>query len=178
MDGSIRLVTVALLALLFIGMSVDADRTAASFTATSDNPDNQFVTAHLALSNDKATAGALVNLTKLVPGDTIARTVTLTNSGDVGFTYVFAASQTGNTALWTDAVNGLQVTASRGATVLYAGALKNMGTVAVATAVASGGTDTVSYVFTLPATAGNTFQQLTQDLTITYTATQLAGTAR
>lgn len=178
MDGSKRLVAVALLALLFIGITVDADRTAASFTATTDNPGNQFATAHLALSNDKAAAGALVSLTKLVPGDTVARTVTLTNTGDVGFTYAFVASQTANTLLWSDAVNGLQVTASRGATVLYTGALKNMGTVAVATAVASGGTDTVSYLFTLPTSAGNTFQQLAQDLTITYTATQLAGTAR
>ncbi len=29
-----------------------------------------------------------------------------------------------------------------------------------------------------PTSAGNAFQALTQDLTITYTATQLAGTAR
>jgi hypothetical protein len=178
MDGSKRLVSVALLALLFIGITADADRTAASFTAMTDNPGNEFATARLSLSNDKAAAGALVSLTRLVPGDTMARTVTLTNIGDVGFTYAFAASQAGNTLLWTDAVNGLQVTASRGAAVLYTGALKNMGTIAVATAVASGGTDTVSYVFTLPATAGNTFQSLSQDLTITYTATQLAGTAR
>lgn len=178
MDGSKRLVAVALLALLFIGITVDADHTAASFTATTDNPGNQFVSAHLALSNDKAAAGALVTLTKLVPGDTIARTVTLTNTGDVGFTYVFAASETTNTALWTDAVNGLQVTASRGVTVLYTGALKNMGTVAISTPVASGATDTISYVFSLPTSAGNTFQQLTQDLSLTYTATQLAGTAR
>ena len=74
--------------------------------------------------------------------------------------------------------NGLQVTASRGATTLYTGALKNMANVAVATPVAAGATDTISYVFTLPVGAGNTFQQLSQDLAITYTATQLAGTAR
>lgn len=89
-----------------------------------------FTTARLALSNDKAAAGALVNLTKLIPGDTVARIVTLTNTGDIGFTYAFAASQTGNTLLWTDAANGLQVTASRGAAVLYTGDLKSMGTVA------------------------------------------------
>jgi hypothetical protein len=44
--------------------------------------------------------------------------------------------------------------------------------------VAVGGTDTVGYVFSLPVSAGNTFQALTQDLTITYTATQLPGAAR
>src|SRR5258708_6475149 len=76
MIGSRRLVIVALVALLFIGVTVDADHTAASFTATTDNPGNQFVTAHLALSNDNAPARALVNASKLVPGDTMARTVT------------------------------------------------------------------------------------------------------
>ena len=48
MNGSRRHVVVALVALLFIGVTVDADHTAASFTATTDNPGNQFVTAHLA----------------------------------------------------------------------------------------------------------------------------------
>lgn len=177
-EGSKKLIVVAFVALLFIGVTVDADRTAATFTATTDNPGNQFTTAHLALSNDKATAGALVTVARLVPGDTISRTVTLTNTGDVGFTYAFAASQTGNTLLWSDATNGLQVTASRGATVLYTGALKNMGTVSVAAPVAAAGTDAISYVFSLPVGAGNAFQSLTQDLTITYTATQLAGAAR
>ena len=178
MEGSRRLVLVALVALLFIGVTVDADRSAASFTATTDNPGNQFATAHLSLSNDRSAAGALVTVTKLVPGDTLSRTVTLTNTGDVGFTYAFSASQTANTLLWSDATNGLQVSASRGATLLYSGALRNMGTVSVATPVAAGATDTISYVFSLPLSAGNTFQQLAQDLTITYTATQLAGTAR
>jgi len=44
--------------------------------------------------------------------------------------------------------------------------------------VATGGTDALSFLFSFPVTANNTFQTLTQDLTITYTATQLAGTAR
>jgi hypothetical protein len=44
--------------------------------------------------------------------------------------------------------------------------------------VATGGTDAVTFLFSLPVSANNTFQTLTQDLAITYTATQLAGTAR
>ncbi|HEV8228860.1 MAG TPA: TasA family protein [Candidatus Limnocylindria bacterium] len=161
-----------------IGLIADADRTSASFTATTLNPGNQFATATLSLTNDKATAGALVSVGNLIPGDTVTRTVTLTNTGTIGFTYAFAASQANNTLLWTDATNGLQVTVTRGATTLYSGALKNMGTVSVASTVAVGGTDTVGYVFSLPVSAGNTFQALTQDLTITYTATQLPGAAR
>src|SRR5258708_40122844 len=94
MIGSRRLVIVALVALLFIGVTVDADHTAASFTATTDNPGNQFVTAHLALSNDQAAAGAPVTESKLAPGDTMARTVPPTYTGAFGLTYASAARQT------------------------------------------------------------------------------------
>ena len=65
----------------------------------------------------------------------------------------------------------------RGATTLYTGALKNLALAASGT-IAAGGTDTLTFDFSLPTSAGNTFQTLTQDFTITYTATQLAGTAR
>jgi len=169
---------VVLAGLLLIGAVGDPAGSSASFTATSLNPGNQFVTATLSLTNDKSVAGSLITLANMVPGDTATRTVTLTNSGNVSFTYSFSASQSNNTLLWSDATNGLQVTATRGATTLYSGALKNMLNVAVATPVAAAGTDAIVYVFSFPAAAGNTFQALTQDLTITYTATQLAGTAR
>ena len=46
------------------------------------------------------------------------------------------------------------------------------------TIAATSGTDTLTFDFSLPTSAGNTMQSLTQDFTITYTATQLAGTAR
>ena len=166
------------IALTLIGLIADADQTAATFTATTQNPGNQFITATLSLTNDKSAAGALVNISALIPGDTATRTVTLTNTGNIPFTYSFAASQSNNTLLWSDATNGLQVTVTRTALTLYTGALKNMGTVVVPGTVATGGTDAVSFLFSLPVSANNTFQTLTQDLAITYTATQLAGTAR
>ncbi len=178
MRSSRDLAILVLAALLLIGTVVDPAQSSASFTATSINPGNQFITATLSITNDKAAAGALVTLANMVPGDTATRTVTLTNSGSVGFTYSFSAGQSGNTLLWTDATNGLQVSATRGATTLYSGALKNMQNVAIAAPVSAGGTDTITYAFSLPASAGNSFQTLTQDLTITYTATQLAGAAR
>jgi hypothetical protein len=166
------------IALTLIGLIADADQTAATFTATTQNPGNQFITATLSLTNDKSAAGALINISALIPGDTATRTVTLTNTGNIPFTYSFAASQSNNTLLWSDATNGLQVTVTRAAATLYTGALKNMGTVVVPGTVATGGTDAVSFLFSLPVSANNTFQTLTQDLAITYTATQLAGTAR
>ena len=172
-----RLAFAALAALLIVGITTDADRSAASFTATTTNPGNQFTTATLSLSNDKAAAASLISIGNLVPGDTAARTVTITNTGNVGFTYVGSASATASTLLWTDTVNGLQVTVTRGVTTLYTGALKNLALAASPT-VAAGGTDTLGFAFSLPLGAGNTFQSQTQDFTITYTATQLAGAAR
>jgi hypothetical protein len=167
----------ALSALVLIGLTVTSDKSSASFTATTTNPGNQFVAATLTLSNDKSAAASLVNLSNMVPGDTANRTVTITNTGNVGFTYTAAISATANTLLWTDTTNGIQVTVHRGATVVYTGPLKNLALAASAT-VAASGTDTLTFDFSLPTTAGNTFQTLSQDFTITYTATQLAGAAR
>ncbi|HEV2010125.1 MAG TPA: hypothetical protein VGS17_03755, partial [Candidatus Limnocylindria bacterium] len=167
----------ALSALVLIGLTVTSDRSSASFTATTTNPGNQFGSATLTMSNDKSAAASLVSLSNLVPGDTANRTVTLTNTGNVGFTYTAAVSAVANSKLWTDTTNGLQVTVKRGATILYTGALKNLALAASGT-VAASGTDTLTFDFSLPTSADNTFQTLTQDFTITYTATQLAGTAR
>ena len=167
----------ALSALVLIGLTVTADTSSASFTATTTNPGNSFASATLTASNDKSAASSLVSLTNMVPGDTANRTVTITNTGNVGFTYTGAISATANTLLWSDTTNGLQVTVTRGVTGLYSGPLKNM-VLAASPTIAVGGTDTLTFDFSLPTSAGNTFQTLTQDFTITYTATQLAGTTR
>lgn len=151
--------------------------TSASFTATTVNPNNLLATATLSLSNDKATDGALVSISNLVPGDTAARTVTITNTGTAGFTYTAAAMPLSSTLLWTDTVKGLQVEVKRGTTVLYSGALKNLAIPASST-IAPAATDTLAFLFSLPAAADNSFQGLSQTFTVTYTATQLAGTAR
>ena len=175
--SGILLAGMALSALVLIGLTVTSDRSSASFTATTTNPANSFGSATLTMSNDKSAAASLVNLANMVPGDTANRTVVITNTGGVGFTYTAAISATANTLLWSDTTNGIQVTVKRGATTLYSGALKNLALAASPT-IASGATDTLTFDFSLPTTAGNTFQSLTQDFTITYTSTQLAGAAR
>jgi len=167
----------ALAGLVLIGLTATADKTSANFTATSTNPGNTFQSATLSMSNDKPNANDLVNVTNLVPGDTANRTVTITNTGNAGFTYSASISATANTLLWSDTTNGLQVTVKRGATVLYTGALKNLAVAASGT-VNAGATDTLTYDFSFPSAAGNSFQNLSQDFTITYTATQLAGSAK
>ncbi|HUQ16402.1 MAG TPA: hypothetical protein VM070_01295 [Candidatus Saccharimonadales bacterium] len=95
----------------------------------------------------------------------------------MGFTYTTAVAATASTALWTDTTNGLQVTVKRGTTTLYSGTLSAL-SIAASPTIAAAGTDTLSFTFSLPTAAGNTFQTLSQDFTITYTATQLAGAAR
>ena len=167
----------ALAGMVLLGLTATADKTSANFTATSTNPSNTFQSATLAMSNDKPNANDLVNITNLVPGDTAARTVTISNTGNAGFTYTASISASANTLLWSDTTNGLQVTVKRGSTVLYTGALKNMSLSASGT-VAAGATDTLTYDFSFPSSAGNSFQNLSQDFTITYTATQLAGSAK
>jgi spore coat-associated protein N len=177
------LATMALSALVLIGISSTAGSTTATFTATTTNPGNTFATATLVISNDKPNAGDLVNITNLVPGDTAQRVVKLTNGGNTGFTYAAAATATASTLLWTDATNGLQASVYRcnncttPANQVYAGALKNLAVPASGT-IAAAGSDYLTFIFSLPTGAGNTFQTLTQDFTVTYTATQLAGTAR
>jgi spore coat-associated protein N len=167
----------ALAGMVLLGLTATADKTSANFTATSTNPGNTFHSATLSMSNDKPNANDLVNITNLVPGDTANRTVTITNTGNAGFTYAASISATANTLLWSDTTNGLQVTVKRGATVLYSGALKNL-VIAASGTVNAGATDTLTYDFSFPSAAGNTFQNLSQDFTVTYTATQLAGSAK
>jgi hypothetical protein len=167
----------ALSALVLIGLTVTADKSSASFTATTTNPANSFGSATLSASNDKSAAASLINISNLVPGDTANRSVTITNTGNAGFTYTGSISSTASTALWTDTTNGLQVTVKRGATTLYTGALKDLAIPASGT-IAASGTDTLTFDFSLPISGTNAMQSLSQDFTITYTATQLAGTAR
>ena len=176
------LATMALSALVLIGVT-STGSTTATFTATTANPGNTFATATLVISNDKPNAGDLVNITNLVPGDTAQRVVHMTNGGNTGFTYAGAVSATANTLLWSDTTYGLQATVYRcnncttPANQVYSGALKNLAVPASGT-IAAAGSDYLTFVFSLPTTAGNTFQALTQDFTVTYTATQLAGAAR
>jgi spore coat-associated protein N len=175
---AILLAGMALSALVLIGLTMTASSSSASFTATTTNPGNSFGSATLTASNDKSAAGSLISISNLVPGDTAHRTVMISNTGNADFTYVGAASATATTALWTDTTNGLQVTVKRGASTLYSGPLKNLALAASPTITATTGTDALSFDFSLPVGADNTFQTLTQDFTITYTATQLAGGAR
>ena len=126
----------------------------------------------MALVTDRG-AIALVSLGDIVPGDVITRTMAVRNTGTSAFRYTVSVTQTAGTLLWTDPVDGLQLTLQDpGGTVLYSGPLSGLGTVAAPNVVAAGASDSLVYVFALPATASNAFQGLAQDLTIALTAVQ------
>ena len=129
-------------------------------------------TPPLALTTDRGTTAA-VSLGDLVPGDTVDRTITLKNTGSLGFRYTVSATQTASTQLWTDTTNGLQLTVATGAgAVLYSGPLSGLGALAGPTTLIPGGTELLRYTFAFPASAPDTLQGLLQDLTIVFTATQ------
>jgi hypothetical protein len=118
-------------------------------------------------------ARSIVALSDLVPGDTIARTITVQNTGTLTFRYTVSASQTANTALWTDPTNGLQLTvADSGGLVLYSGPLSGLGFLSGPAILAPGDTELLRYTFAFPASASDAFQRLVQDLTLVFSATQ------
>jgi hypothetical protein len=156
-------------ALLLIVVSVTAEPTAFEFFAGPASPD-EVVSGTLRLSTDRSAPGALANVGRLVPGDTVARQVTLTNDGAVPFTYTIGTDHLANTALWTGLGLGLQVSVHRAGALLYSGPLGAMADVPGSITLAPGAHDPLVFVFTLPPSAGNAMQGLRQDLVITYTA--------
>lgn len=178
----------------------------ASFTGTT----NQATT--LATGSVTLGFGTTNNLgtgaSNIAPGDTIARTVDLSNTGTLNLSAVtFQVSDTntapGATALVTDATNGFQVVVQACSVAWTAGSpptcsgtttsvlastsvssicLGGNGctgttpaTLSGLTSLTSGNTDHLLVTFTLPTTAPNTDQSLSDNLTYTFTGTQRAA---
>jgi outer membrane biosynthesis protein TonB len=141
-------------------------------TATPSPTPTATPTPTLTLTTNRG-AVAVVNLADLVPGDTMNRTITLKNTGTVGFRYAVSATHTASTLLWTDTTQGLQLTVGAfDGTVLYSGPISGLGSLASGTTLAPGDTELLSYTFDYPSTAPDSFQGLVQDLTLVFTATQ------
>lgn len=187
--GKALLFGMALTSVLLAGASLAAPSSSADFVVTTTAPGNQFISGNLTFTNDKSTSGALANVSNFIPGDTATRVIHITNTGNIGFTYTAAASATANTLLWSDTTSGLKAVVYRcpsavvcTTTAIYGTTaapltLSGLSTAASGT-IAAGAEDHLTVVISLPNTAHNAFRALTQDFTITLTATQLAGTAR
>lgn len=110
-------------------------------------------------------------MSNMAPGDSVTRTVNIYNSGNLAFrTYYLSTSSDGAaTALWSDATNGLQLRVRRGSAVLYDGPI-NVSSRDMQMALGPGGVDTLEITVSLPATAPNSMQALSQSVTFTWTA--------
>jgi hypothetical protein len=135
--------------------------------------------------------------TGLLPGDSLARTLTLVNDGDSPLSSVALGVTTANpSVLTTDPVNGLQLTLKSCATpwaqatattytcggaerlITTPGAAVGNRTLDAPASLSPGGTDHLLLTLSLPASADNTFQGKSAALSLVFTGTQRAGSAR
>ncbi|WP_166509590.1 TasA family protein [Blastococcus sp. TF02-8] len=144
------------------------------------------------LGIDAVQQGSLgLNVTGLVPGDSITRAITLKNDGQLPLGKVsVSVTGTGSAVLtngltlalkscpvaWTQ--SGNTFSCASGEKVLGSGALTANYDLAGAASLIPNGTDYIAYTVTLPTTADNSFQGQSAALKMTFTGTQLTGSAR
>jgi hypothetical protein len=137
------------------------------------------------------------NVTGFVPGDSMSRAVNLSNNGTSALSSIqLNSSSTASNLLVTDAINGLQLSV-KACTVPYTAVATTSPTcsgtersVISGPAVESntalsglasmnpGGTDYLLLTVSLPTSAGNTFQNLSAPLSITFTGVQRNAAAQ
>ncbi len=148
------------------------------------------------LSINAAQQGTLpLNVSGLVPGDSVTRAVNLVNDGNLAFGSInLATTVTTPSVLTTDTVNGLQksvrscavawtqsgndYTCATGSKVLGSGPVMSDVPLTGAASLAPQGTDYLAYTISLPTTAGNTFQGQSAALSLIFSGAQLTGTNR
>ncbi len=140
-------------------------------------------------------AGATIPVTTagFVPGDSLTRSVTLTNAGTSQLASVMLDTTVPAPVapLTTDKTNGLQI-AVKSCTVAWTAAYACGGTerelasgpavgnhvLSSPISLAPGQTDHLIFTISLPQSADNTFQNKSAALSLTFTGTQRTGTAR
>jgi spore coat-associated protein N len=194
-----KLVLSAALLLLAVGMvAIGAYATFTGSASVSQTISSGTVT--IALGATGASTNRLnVNATGIAPGDTIQRSVDLSNTGSLDLSVVTLTTAASPTSLLdSDGTNGLQMvidrcasawtesgttpaftyTCSGGSTNLVASRAVIGSNVSLPglSALTSGGTDHLLVTLTLPSAAGNTFQGLSSTISYTFTGTQRAAT--
>ena len=196
----------ASVALLGVAASVAGLGTYGSFTSTTSASENVTAgTVNVALGATGTAANRLsVASTGVVPGDSIQRVATLSNTGNQDFGGVTLATTNAagspSNKLTTDAVNGLQIAVDAcsvpwteaGTAPAYTytcagtitSVLSNRQIIIPDTpltglsSVTAGKTDNLRVTATLPVAADNTFQGLNSNVNLAFTATQRAATNR
>jgi predicted ribosomally synthesized peptide with SipW-like signal peptide len=185
-----------LLAFLLVGLGAYA-----TFTSTTSQSHSVTTgTVTIALGATGASTNRLnVNASGVAPGDTIQRSFDLIDQGSLNLASItLTTTATASSLLDTDATNGLQMVIDRcslawteaGTAPAYTYtcsgttssvlasraligsnlALSNLG------ALTAGATDHLHMTLTLPASADNTFQNLTSTIQFSFTGTQRAAT--
>ncbi|SFL74467.1 Camelysin metallo-endopeptidase [Paenibacillus sp. 1_12] len=168
--------TALVLSATLVLSSLFTQETSALFTAQTNLTSNTVSTATLNITTNPATA--LFQVSNVVPGDSITRTLSVINSGTADFTYNIKNSGM-NTLLFTDAAKGLQLDIKKGAATYYSGPISGLNAnSASALTIAHGASDTLTFVISLPIAADNLFQSLSETIEFSFNATQIPGTAR
>lgn len=146
-----------------------------------------------------ATNRLTVNASAIVPGDTMQRSVTLTNSASADLASItLTTTASPSSLLDSDTTSGLQMVIERcsvawvegGTTPAFTYTCAGTTSTVVAsrpiigsalamsnlTATTAGATDNLRVTLTLPTSAGNTLQGLTSTITYAFTGTQRAAT--
>lgn len=194
----------ALSAVLLAGAGALAGHGAfATFTSAATGGPQSITTGtvSIALGATGASTNRLdVNATGVAPGDTIERSVDLSNAGTLNLASItLGLSASPSSLLDTNATYGLQTTVqscsvawteSSGppytytcsgteATVLASTPVATLESTAASlpglNSLTAGGTDHLMVTLTLPSSAGNSYQGLTSTLTYTFTGTQRAA---
>ena len=133
--------------------------------------------------------------TGLLPGDSLARTLTLTNDGNSPLsTVALGVTATTPSVLTTDTVHGLQLalascsvpwtqatptyTCTGTTKALGTGAAVGTRTLEVPAVLTPGGAEHLLLTLSLPTSADNTFQGKTSTLALTFSGVQRAATTR
>lgn len=196
--GERILLTFALVALLVGLGGLGAHASFTSSSSVSHSVASGTVT--IALGATGASTNRLnVNATAIAPGDTMQRSVDLSNTGTIDLASVtLTTTATVSSALDTDATNGLQMTIDRcsqawteagvspaftytcgGSTssVLASRAIIGSGlSLSNMSSVTQGSTDRLRVTLSFPSAAGNSFQGLSSTISYSFTGTQRAGT--
>ena len=185
------------LAVLGTAAAVAGLGTFGTFTDSTTPISTQVQSGTVSINLTQPAAPIPATTTGLLPGDSLARPVTLVNDGNSPLSSVsLGVTATTASVLTSDTVNGLQLTlrscsapwtqATAAPTYTCAGTEKTHLTgPAVGTrgldapaSLTPGGTDHLLVTLSLPTTADNTFQGKTSTLALTFSGVQRAATTR
>ncbi len=185
------------LAVLGTAAAVAGLGTFGTFTDSTTPISTQLTSGTVSINLTQPAAPIPATTTGLLPGDSVARTVTLVNDGNSPLSSVaLGVTATTPSVLTSDTVHGLQLTLTSctvpwtqpttAPTYTCAGTAKTHLTgAAVGTrsldapaSLTPGGTDHLLVTLALPATADNTFQGKTTTLALTFSGIERAATTR